>query len=244
MANVYGTPVLFTKQNNTWILEAKVNFGVAGSTSAAANLDGTFSKGIVSINPESVAFTASVVNSLSYIGSVSSFAGLFAGMTVTGSAGALQTVTEIDNINPNLTMNFTGQSIPTSDLVGMLASGGRYRIQFGTNQLPQAGLTPYAKLLYTQVVWDESTSSSIGSAANIALAPAAGQMFIVDDKISRRTVPPTAATNSADCSIAVQFGFTTSSGIGAAIVNRFTAANPTSGESCKILFVLSNSTAP
>lgn len=244
MANVYGTPVLFSKQNNTWILEAKVNFGVAGSTSAAANLDGAFSKGFISINPESVAFTASVTNSLTYIGSVSSFAGIFAGMTVTGSAGALQTVTEIDNVNANLTMNFTGQSIPTSDLVGLLASGGRYRIQLGTNQLLQTGLTPYVKLLYAQVVWDESTSSAIGSATSIAFAPAAPSMFIVDDKVSRRTVPPTAVTNSADCSVAVQFGFNTSSGIGAAIVNRFEAANPQAGESCKIIFVLGNSTAP
>lgn len=244
MANVYGTPVLFTKQNNTWILEAKVNFGVAGSTSAAANLDGTFSKGFISINPESVAFTASVTNSVTYIGSVSSYAGLFAGMTVTGSAGALQTVTKIDNVNSNLSVNFTGQSIPTSDLVNMLASGGRYRIQLGTNQLLQTGLTPYVKLLYAQVIWDESTSSSIGTASAIALAPSAPGMFIVDDKVSRRTVPPTAATNSADCSIAVQFGYTTSSGVGLAITNRFQAANPTAGESCKIIFVLSNSTAP
>lgn len=230
--------MLFAKQNNTVFIEARVVFNPSG----VPVLDQTFSKGICAVHSESITFTGSTVNSSLTMGTVSSFAGVFTGMTVTGSTGALQASSEVIDTLTNLTLNLNKFPLVSSDLVTLTASGGRYRFSFGTQE--NVRLDAYNKLLYTQVSWDETTSSSVGNATSIALSPSAPQMFVVDNKISIKTVPPTLATNSTDCSIAVQFGFTTSSGIGDAAVNRFVAGNPSTGESCRVLFVLGNSTAP
>lgn len=233
MASTYGTPVLFTKEKNVWQLAATIQFGPSG----AVVLNTTASKGICSVANESVAFTGGTTNSTTTLGTISSFNGLFFGMTVTGPAGELQANTTISSFSAaGKSITLSSQAITTDASGSYNATGGRYRFQFGS--LAAQRLDPYVKLLGVDVRFDTSTGSASGNASQLQVAPVAHTSFIVDNKISVRTIPQTQATSSTDASVALQFG----SGIGPG--TGFVARVPADGEIAHIVFTLGNSTAP
>ena len=233
MANVYGTPVLFTKEKNVWILSATVQFGASG----APTLNTTASKGFCSVANESVAFTGGTTNSTTTLGSVSSFDGLFYGMSITGPAGELNAATINSFSAAGKSIVLSSQAIATNAGPAIYnATGGRYRFQLGTKAAQN--LTPFVKILAVNVTRDLSTGSASGSAVALQSAPSAPVAFIVDNNISVRTIPATAASGSTDASFALQFGYGVGPGTG------FVAAAPVDGEVLRVEVVLGNSTAP
>lgn len=233
MANSYGTPVLFTKEKNVWTLSAQLQFGPGGAvTLVQAN-----SKGFCAVNPESVAFTGGTTNSTTTLGTVSSFAGIFAGMTITGPAGELQAATTVGSWSAaSKTFVLSKQAITTNTAGSYQATGGRVRLQLGAQAITQ--LNPYVKLLGVNVFSDVSTGSASGGVGVAQSAPAATTAFIVDNKVSTKTVPQTLATNSTDASVAIQFG------VGAGPGTGFQAVSPGDGEIIRVDLILGNSTAP
>lgn len=234
MANVYASPVLFTKEKNVFILSARVQFGASG----AAVLNTTASKGFCSVANESVAFSGATTNSTTTLSSVSSFDGLFYGMVVTGPAGELGagTITANSFSAAGKSVTLSAQSITTNTAGAYNATGGRYRFQLGTQAAKQ--LTPFVKILGVNVRFDVSTGSASGSAVALQSAPVAPNAFVVDNNISVRTIPQTATSGSTDASFALQFGYGQGPGTG------FVAAAPGDGEIAYVEVILGNSTAP
>ena len=233
MANVYGTPVLFTKEKNVWILSAMVQFGPSG----AVTLNTSNSKGFCAAWNESVAFNGGTTDSSSTFGTVSSFAGLYRGMTLSGTG--IQAGTTIGSVTAaSGTITMVG-SLPTASATGegiFNATGGRLRLQLGTKAAQN--LTPFVKVLGVNVVADVSTGSASGALNYMQRAPAAPVAFIVNNKITQRTIPATAVAGSTDASIAIQFGYGVGPGMG------FVAQTPGDGEIYRIEVILGNSTAP
>lgn len=233
MASTYGTPVNFTKEKNVWTLSAQLLFGPNGAVSLVQNN----SKGFCAVNQESVAFTGATTNSSTTFSSVSSYDGIFAGMTITGPAGELQAATTVGSWSATAkTIVLSKQAITTNTAGAYNATGGRYRLQLGTQAITQ--LTPYVKLLGVNATYDVSTGSVSGGVGVAQGAPQATLSFIVDNQVSIKTVPPTLATNSTDASIAIQFGNGAGPGTG------FQVAVPGDGEIIRIDLLLGNSTAP
>lgn len=233
MASTYGTPVLFTKEKNVWILSALVQFGPSG----AVTLNTTQSKGICNVANESVAFTGGTTNSTTTLGTVSNFDGLFYGMTITGPAGELQAGSTVNSFSAaGKSLVLSKQAITTDASATYNATGGRYRFQFG--QQAALRLDPYVKLLGVDVRFDVSTGSAGGNAAQLQLAPSAPIAFVVDNQISVRTIPATSTSGSTDASVALQFGYGTGPGTG------FVATAPADGEQARVVFIFGNSTAP
>lgn len=234
MASVFGTPVNFTKEKNVWTLYAQLQFGANGAVSLVPNN----SKGFCAVNQESVAFTGATLNSSTTFSSVSSYDGIFAGMTITGNvAGELQAATTVSSFTAlSKTITLSKQAIITDTAGSYQATGGRIRLQLGTQAITQ--LTPYVKLLGYEVRFDVSTGSAGGNVGVAQGAPAAPNVFLVDNLVSTKTVPPTLATNSTDASIALQFGAGVGPGTG------FVAGNPADGEIVRVVLFLGNSSAP
>lgn len=247
MASGYGTPILFTKEKNVWILSARITFDVNGT----AALDTTQSKGFCAVWQNTPTFTAGTNGSSSLIGSVSSFQGLFPGMNLTiGSSLAIITKATVGSISAaNATLKqfpVTGVNnaqngwlqfdVPSVTFVAGSGGGatGQYILQLGAQAATR--LDTYNKLLMVQHSFDGTTGSSIGGATQAQQVPLAPSMILVQDKTKVRTVPPTLATNSTDASITVQFG----AGSGAG----FVAGVPAPGEAVRIVLVMGNSTAP
>lgn len=233
MANVYATPVLFTKEKNVFMLSAVIVFGPSG----AASLDTTASKGFCAVNPDTITLTGGTTNSSTSLGSVSSFAGIFQGMTIVGAAGELQAATTVSSYSATTkTITLSKQVILTSGSSTYQVSGGRYRLQLGT--LAAQNLTPFVKVMGVDIVPDVTTGSSVGTAAQIQLAPAYSSAFLVQNNVSIRTIPQTTTSGSTDASIVLQFGIGNGPGTG------FTAVTPSDGERCRVVLTLGNSTAP
>lgn len=241
MASTYGTPVLFTKEKNVWILSARIVF----DTNGAPQLDTTQSKGFCAIWQVTPTFTGGLnTGSSTLTGSVSSFKGLFPGMNLTiASSIAISATTTIGSISAaNAALGKFSISVApdfgvdtTTFIAGSAGGGtGQYILQLGQ----QAGqrLDAYVKVLQIQHSFDETTASATGGVLQRQLAPNAPAMVLIQNKTAVRTVPPTLATNSTDCSITVQFG--AGSGPG------FTAAVPAPGEAVRIVMIMGNSTAP
>ena len=229
MAGRNFTPVSFGLEKNIVQLYARVVFGSNG----APILDTANSKGICNVALNAVSFTGATTNSTTVIGTVSSFQGLFSGMTVTtSSSAALQANTVISSAS-SLALSFNNQSIFTAAGVPFTAVGGQYIFQFGT----QAGqrLDGYFKLLDWNYVWDESTGSASGSALQSQLAPAASNGFIIGNKTQIRTIPATGTSGSTDCTLTVQFG--TAAGV------QFQAVQPVAGEVLRCSFTFCNSSS-
>lgn len=235
MANVYGSAVNFTKELNVWTISAKVTFGSdIGSGSAELILDSSNSKGICAVKYDTVAFSGGTTNSSAVLGTVSSFAGLFNGMTVVGPSGELQSATTISSFTPaSKTVTLSKQAITTNTDGNYFARGGRYLFQLGTKEA--SNLTPFVKVLGVQVSWDMSTGSAVGTATVMQSAPNASQAFIVSNKVSTRTIPATATSGSTDAAIVLQFGYGQGPGTG------FVAANPVAGSVARVVFILGNS---
>jgi hypothetical protein len=247
MASTLGTPVLFAKEKNIWILSARIVFDANG----AAALDTTQSKGFCAVWQNTPTFTAGTNGSSSLLGSVSSFQGIFPGMNLTiGSSLAIITTATVGSISAaNAALNkfavtaannaqngWPQFDTPSVTFVAGSAGGatGQYILQLG--QQAAQRLDTYNKLLMVQHSFDGTTSSGIGGVGQRQLVPAAPSMLLIQNKTQVRTVPPTLATNSTDASITVQFG----SGFG----NSFSAGVPAAGEAVRIVLVMGNSTAP
>lgn len=233
MASTYGSSVLFTKEKNVWTLSAQLQFGPNGAVTVIANN----SKGFCAINQESVAFTGATTNSSTSLSSVSSFDGIFAGMTITGPAGELQANSVVSSFTAaNKTVVLSSQAIVTDGAGSYNATGGRYRLQFG--QQAATRLDPYVKLLGMNVTYDVSTGSSGGGVGVLQFAPLATTCFVIDNQITIRTIPATSTSGSTDASVAIQFG------VGAGPGTGFQAVSPGNGEIVRVDFLLGNSTAP
>lgn len=247
MASTYGTPVSFTKEKNVWILSARIVFDTNGN----AVLDTTSSKGFCAVWQNTPTFTAGTNGSVSLVGSVSSFQGLFPGMNITtGTSGAFigtATIGSISAANAALkkfavtAANNTQSGFPQVDVDSMTfvaGSGGggtgQYILQLGQQAVNR--LDTYNKILMVQHSFDETTGSASGGSLQRQLAPAAPSMVLIQNKVSVKTVPPTLATNSTDATITVQFG----TGVGSG----FNAGFPAAGEAVRIVLMLGNSTAP
>jgi len=233
MANTYGTAVVFSKELNVWTLHAKVTFGSdIGSNSQQIILDTANSLGICAAKYDTVAFTAGTTNSSTSLGTVSSFNGLFRGMTLQGAAGQLQSATTISSFSAaGDSLVLSGQAITTAE-GSLFATGGRVRFQFGTQEALK--LNPYVKLLGFNVSWDMSTGSAAGTLTQMQSAPNATSVFVVDNDLSTRTIPQVSTSGSTDASIALQFGYGQGPGTG------FVAANPVAGSVARITFYLGN----
>lgn len=231
MANVYGTAVNFTKELNVWTLGAQLVFGPNG----AVSFNTAQQKGFCAINPESVVFTGATTNSTTTLSSVSSFDGIFAGMTITGPAGELQASTVVSSWTAaTAILTLSKQAITTDTAATYNATGGRYRLQLGT--LAGVNLTPFVKVLGMSVIQDLSSGSASGAYGIAQVSNPAPVAFIIDNKISLRTIPTTQATNSTDSSIAIQFGYGVGPGTG------FIAQSPADGTKVNVLLTLGNST--
>lgn len=229
MANVYGNTVQFTKENNTFRLWAKVTFGASG----AAVLDTNNSRGICNFSAYTTSFTGNTTASSVTVSSVSSFSGLFPGMTVTGSGSTIQASTTIS------TLNAGGQSLALSQVAAgtqpanpLVASGGQYLVQFGTEALYR--VTPFVKLLGFGWSVDESIGSAAGSQSVLQLAPNIEKVFMTENNISSVVVPKSPTTMITDASIVLQMG--TGNG------TSFTAVNPTAATTMRFWFDLGNAT--
>lgn len=235
MANRFGTPIMFGMEKNIVLLYARATFGSGG----AVMLDTMNSKGICNIAVNTPTFTASTINSSTAIGSVSSFQGIFSGMSVKDLTNTLQTNTTIGTVAAaTSSLVFNKQSITTADGDTLVASGGQYLIQFGS----QAGirLDSYFKLLEVQHSFDMTTSSAVGTAtvsqvAQAQLAPQNPSMLVIRDTTRVRTIPAVSTSASSDCTLLLQFG--TGSGV------NFVAGPPGAGEAIRLAFVFGNSSA-
>jgi hypothetical protein len=247
MASTYGTPVLFTKEKNVWILSARITFDKNG----APALDTTKSKGFCAVWQNTPTFTAGTNGSSSLLGSVSSFQGLFSGMNLTISSslaiittatiGSLTAANALLNKFPVTGVNNAQSGFPQFDtpsltfVAGSAGGGtGQYILQLG--QQAAQRLDTYVKVLEVKHSFDETTGSASGGVGQIQLAPNAPSMVWIQNKVSTRTIPATATSGSTDASITVQFG--TGSGAG------FQAGVPAPGEAVQIVMILGNSTAP
>lgn len=230
MAGRNYTPVMFGLEKNIVSLFCRVVFNPSG----VAVLDTNNSKGICAFNLETVSFTGATTNSSSSVGTVSSFVGLYTGMTVTGAAGSIQSGTTIGTISAATdSLVLSKQAILTNAANPLVASGGRYRVQFGS--LAGVNLDAYNRILSMSVMPFETTSSSSGGVSVAQFAPGVDKVFVVNNQVSIRTIPSTAASVSTDCSLALQMG----TGVG----TNFVVQTPAAGESYYFHFLLSNSTA-
>lgn len=225
MANRYNNPVSFALEPNVVTLSCHVTFGATGVPS----VDAINSKGIANVSNQSIAFTGATSSGSSTITSVSSFAGLFTGQTISGaSVAGSPTIGTISAATGSVVL-----SGPVGAGTAFNATGGRYLFQMGLNVGNR--LDSYFKLLYVHTAWDESSSSASGSAGVAALAPAASTQFMVANNTRTRTIPATQATASTDCSLSLQYGVGAGTG--------FVAKDPVAGEGIRVIFVFGNSSA-
>jgi hypothetical protein len=223
--NRFARPIMFALEPDLVFLSARLTFGASG----AVTLDTKNSKGFCAATLNTIAFTGTTANSSPTISSVSSFAGLYPGMTVqdSGPTHVNSTISSMSTGGDTITLaaNATGTN------TGLTAFGGQYVLQFG--RTAGVNLDTYNKLLFMDSSWDESGSQ--GSASALALAPAGPISFIVGNNISIRTIPSTSTSVNTDATVTVQFG----SGQGTS----FTAYAPASGEAVRLFFVLCRSGA-
>jgi len=119
----------------------------------------------------------------------------------------------------------------TGTNTGLTAFGGVYTVQFG--QQAAVRLDTYNKLLYMDAQWDESGSQ--GGASTLALGPGNPVITVVQNNITTRTIPPTAASVLTDATINIAFG--TGSG------TSFTVSAPQNGEVLRLAFTFCRSGA-
>lgn len=223
--NRYVRPIAFAFEPDVVSIFAKVTFGASG----APTLDTNNSKGLCSFLLNTISFTGTTANASPTVSVVSSFAGLYKGMTVqdSGPTNVNQAISSFNAGGSTITLggNATGTN------TGLTATGGQYILQLGQ----QAGvrLDAYNKLLDFSYVWDQTTAQ--GSASVLALAPNAPSIFIVGNTTSVRTIPGTATSAATDCTLKLQMG----SGSGTS----FAAAVPNNGDVLRFWIALCRSSA-
>lgn len=208
-------PIMFCFEPSVVFQFNQINFGAAG----APTLTALNSKGACNIALNSIAFTGTSSASVT-VTSVSSFAGLYNGMTVTGTN--IPAATTISSMNPGAG-TITLSQAATGANTGLSASGGQYTLTLGSQFTPFKRLDAYVKLLGVNHAWDESGLQ--GGASTGASAPAAPNLFIVGNNVS----------NGSLASVVFQTG----SGVGSA----FVANNPANGEILRLALKLCRSSA-
>lgn len=243
MATGYGVPVRFTKEKNVWDLFGAFNVGSGGALNFAQTTNGQLiCKGIANVWSNTPTFSAVTSSGSATITSVSSFAGIFSGMTIAGANIGTTTVGTISASTGSIVLNsgfasgFTG-----STGAQFVVSGGQYIFQFGVattiGSLTQsARLDTYNRLLDFNISYDSSVSSSIGTATQVPLTPSTGQYFMVQNNTTVKTVPFTNTTASTDAMMIVQFG----NSIGTA----FVPSVPQAGTVIRADFTFGNTTSP
>lgn len=187
----------------------RVTFGAAG----APTLDTNNSKGICNFaGPNVYLFTGNTASSTT-ISVVSSFLGLYPGMTITGAG--IPASTTISSINAGAgTMVISQAATATATGVALSASGGTYTVTFGSQFTPFKRLDAYNKLLNLTHIYDESGLP--GSATTQASSAYASTILIVQNNISNANL----------ANIVLQFGGGTGAG--------FLASNPANGEALRL----------
>jgi hypothetical protein len=213
--NRYVRPVMFAFEPDVVNVFALASFGAAG----APTLNTSYSKGLCNLARNSIAFTATTTSSVTVTG-VSSFAGLYPGMIVTGTnIPAATTIVSMNAGSGHMTLSQAATGANT----GLTAAGGQYTFTFGSQYTPIQRLDSYVRLLDIDYRFDESAIP--GSASTLAGSPYAPSMFLVQNNIS----------NSQLANLVVQFG----SGVGAS----FVASDPANGEIVRVWFAFTRSTA-
>lgn len=219
-------PVCFAFEPDVVSVFALISFGSTG----APTLNTTQCKGICNITRKTISITGDIANTSPTVSNVSSFAGLYVGMSITGTG--IPAATTISAMTPGSgTITLSQNATATTATLAISVAGGQYVIQLGR----QAGvqLDTYNKLLALSHNWDESGLQ--GGASTAASSPAAPAMILIGNQTAVRTVPPTVAGNLTDATITVQFG--TLSGA------TFVAADPATGEKVRLSVKLCRSGA-
>lgn len=223
--NRLSRTVNFTLQAQIVTLFGKISFGAAG----APSLDTNFSKGFCNVTAGTIAFTGTTDGSTAVVTAVSSFAGLYVGMTVTGTGvPASTTISSMSAGAGTVTLSANTTQAHTETLT---ASGGRYVVQLGQ----QAGvrLDTYNHLMCLTYMWDQVPSQ--GNASTLALAPNAPEMFMVGNNTAVITIPGTSTSPTTDATFTIQFG----SGNGTS----FVAGVPNNGDAIKLTLAMARSSA-
>lgn len=223
--NRFVRPILFAFEPDLVFAYLRCVWGAAG----AFTLDTNHSKGICNFTKNVISFTGTTSASVTVTG-VSSFAGLYNGMTVSDGGTHVPANTTISAMNPGAG-TITLSQAATGTNTGLTATGGQYTVQFGS----QAGvrLDVYVRLLGMKFIFNEISLQ--GGVSTGASAPAASTLFLVGNNISTRTIPPTPAANLTDATLQLQFG----NGGGSS----FVAADPANGEIVHVGFEFTRSTA-
>jgi len=245
MANPYGSPVRFTKEVNVWDLFAIMNVGSGGALNIARTSLGAYvGKGIANVWQNTPTFTGVTSSGSSTITSISSFAGIYTGMGLSGpgttyftqgqTVGTISVATGSIVVNGGSANAFTGSTGAT-----MAVQGGQYIFQFGLSQTigsltQNARLDTYNKLFDINLSYACDVASSVGTATQAALAPNALNYFVSAFNLQTKTVPSTSTSGSTDASITLQLG----NGSGPS----FVAATPQAGTVMRVNFTLSNTT--
>lgn len=234
MANRYGSVVMFALEKNVYNIFGQFVFDNGGVISTVANN----SKGICNAWQNTPTFSGATSSGSATITSVTSFAGLFTGMQITGASASSTSLT-IGTISASTgsVVLSKAAALATSASSSFVAQGGQYIIQFGTNQ-SLGMLDAYAKLV--SVLWNPemTTGSSSGTLTQAQLMPTdgSGEPTLIGNFTKQRTIPTTLTSASQDCTIVIQFG--NGGGTG------FVASVPGAGEQWKMHAVFVNSTAP
>lgn len=215
--NRLGRPVAFTMEPDVVSIFANISFGAAGAPTLNQTTPNT-SKGLCGISLNVISITATTDGSTAVLTAVSSFAGLYVGMGISGAgipAGA--TISSMAPGSATITISANTTAAHSGETVSV--SGGQYVLTFGRN-ISLNQLDAYVKLLGLTHSWDESGLQ--GGASTGASSPAAPAMWVVANNIS----------NASLANIIVQFG----SSLGV-------AANPANGERVRLSCFLCRSTA-
>lgn len=218
-------PVHFAFEADVVSVFANIQFGAAGApsfvigTTTQSNNVPT-NKGLCNIALKVITATATTDGTTAVLTAVSSFAGLYNGMNVTGTGIAANS--HIVSMNPGAGTITLNNNTTAAGTVTISISGGQYVLTFGSN-FSQGRLDTYVRLLAISALWNEDGLQ--GGASTGASAPAAPFMFIVNNSV--------AVAGSA--SITIQLG--TLSGA------TFVAAAPANGEKLKLGIQLTRSSA-
>lgn len=213
-------PVQFAFEPDVVSVFANLSFGASGAVTLNQSSTDS-SKGLCAAAINTISVTGNTTNTSTSVASVSSFAGLYVGMSISGAG--IPAATTISAMNAGAgTITLSQAATATATGVALSVSGGQYVLTFGRNATLKQ-LDAYNKLLAIHHCWDESANQ--GGVSTAALAPASPSMFMVGNSIS----------NSQVATITVQFG----SYSGAT----FTAQVPDSGSKVRMLVSLCRSSA-
>lgn len=226
MANRYARPIMFAMEPDVVFLFGRFTFGSSGAITKVAN----DSKGFCNATRVAISITGDITNSSATVSNVSSFAGLYVGMGISGTG--IQAGSTILSMNAGAgSLVLSATATATTATLAITVAGGQYLFQLGS--LAAVNLDVYNKLLGLNANWD--LSGLPGAVSTAASTPAAPSMFLINNSVSIRTIPTTAASVLTDASFKVQFG-TFSAGT-------FGAKDPASGEILRLALQLSRSSA-